>query len=89
MNAATPSGVGAANVPTPPTPSAGPTEAQLDAERRALLGDSRSVDALDGPALQRFIAICGTLRAMKRARGEVAPKPGKANRKAQIALVDL
>ncbi len=66
-----------------------PTEAQLDAERRALLGDSRSVDRLEGPALQRFFEICGALRAMKRARGDISPKPGKASRKHTIGLEDL
>ncbi len=64
------------------------TEAQLNAERRSLLGDQRSVDKLEGPALQRWVEVCGLLRAMKRARGEIAPRAGKALRKT-LDITDL
>lgn len=64
------------------------TEAQLDTERRALLGDQRTPDQLPGPQLQRFVEVCGLLRAMKRARGEVADRPGRAKRRT-LDITDL
>lgn len=65
------------------------SESALEAERRSLLGDSRSVDQLDGTSLQRFVQICGDLRALKRAKGEIPPKPGKASRKKSLDVADL
>lgn len=64
------------------------TEAQLDTERRALLGDQRTPDQLPGPQLQRFVEVCGLLRALKRARGEVADRPGRAKR-STLDITDL
>lgn len=64
------------------------TEAQLEAERRTLLGDQRTPDQLPGPQLQRFVEVCGLLRAMKRARGEVADRPGRAKRSV-LDITDL
>lgn len=75
-----------------PVPASGPlppSEAALEAERRSFLGDSRSPDRLSGPQLQRFVEICGSLRALKRARGEVPARPGKAPRTKGVDIADL
>lgn len=68
-----------------PSPTA---EADLERERRTLLGDARSPDRMSGPELQRFVSVSGQLRALKRSRGEVAPRPGKTPRK-QVDVLDL
>ena len=73
---------------SPPAPSSVAQEAQLDAERRSLLGDSRSPDRMTGDELARFVEVCGQLRALKRAKGEIPAKPGRAVRKT-IDLADL
>src|SRR5260370_148820 len=52
---------------TAAAPTASP--AQLEAERRALLGDSRSVDQLDSAQLARFVALCAAHRAALPASG--------------------
>lgn len=66
--------------------SASPTREALDAERRALLGDSRSVDRLDAAAMARFVAACHGLRLLAYAAGTLAPR---ASGKARVRALDI
>ena len=71
------------------TGPAAKTQPELEAERRALLGDARSVDRLDGPQLRRFVGVCELLRQLARAAGEVAPRPGAKPRVQGLDVADL
>ena len=70
---------------------AGLSVAELEAQRRALLGDQRSVDQLDGEQLGRFALACGALRA--RLPAAARQKPGRASsravRKSDDMVADL
>jgi hypothetical protein len=70
---------------------AGLSVAELEAQRRALLGDQRSIEQLDGAELGRFALICGALRSKLPA--EKRAKPGRAAakplRKSDDMVADL
>lgn len=62
----------------------------LEAERRALLGDSRSVDQLGGDALARFVVLCALIREALPASAKARPgKPGRGLKKSDDLLADL
>lgn len=76
----------AASLPFVP---AGPTREALDAERRTLLGDSRSVDRLDAAGMARFVAVCHALRLLAYAAGTLAPRASGRPRVRALDIADI
>ena len=77
-----------ADGPVAPTP-ASPSREALDAERRVLLGDARSVDRLDADAMSRFVAVCHALRQLAYAAGTLAPRASGRPRVRALDIADI
>lgn len=80
-------GVGA----PPPALSAAPAPSldALERERRALLGDARSVDRLDEPGLTRFVDLSRSIRESLRLSGKVPAVRSIRARRGQADISDF
>lgn len=60
----------------------------LERERRALLGDARSVDRLSGDEMRRFVALCQDIRTAHVAAGTLQRRTA-ARQRGALDLADL